>query len=34
MEWGMLEQLYLALSRIFDGFIHFLFEVFGEDKAE
>lgn len=34
MEWGMLEQLYLALSRIFDGFIHFLNDIFGEDEAE
>jgi len=34
MEWGMLEQLYLALSRIFDAFIHFLNDIFGENKAE
>lgn len=29
MEWGMLEQLYLAISRIFDGFINFLYDIFG-----
>ena len=34
MDWSMLEQLYLALSRIFDGFIHFLYGIFGEDDAE
>lgn len=34
MDWGMLEQLYLALSRIFDGFMHFLNDIFGEGKAE
>lgn len=30
MDWSMLEQLYLALSRIFDGFVHFLNDIFGE----
>lgn len=30
MEWGMLEQLYLALSRIFDGFVLFLYDIFGK----
>ncbi len=34
MDWGMLEQLYLALSRIFDGFMHFLNDIFGGEKAE
>lgn len=29
MDWSMLEDLYLAISRIFDGFIHFLYEIFG-----
>lgn len=29
MDWSMLEDLYLALSRVFDGFIHFLYEIFG-----
>ncbi len=29
MDWGMLEQLYLAISRIFDGFINFLYDIFG-----
>lgn len=30
MDFDMLEDLYLALSRIFDGFVNFLFEVFGK----
>lgn len=32
MEWGMLEQLYLALSRIFDGFVLFLYDIFGDKE--
>lgn len=27
-EWSMLETLYLALTRIFDGFINFLGKFF------
>ena len=34
MDWPMMEQIYLALSRIFDGFMNFLYSIFGEDKAE
>lgn len=29
MDWTMMEQLYLALTRIFDGFINFITTVFG-----
>lgn len=28
MDWSMMEQLYLALTRIFDGFISFLATIF------
>lgn len=28
MDWPMMEQLYLALTRIFDGFINFLASIF------
>jgi hypothetical protein len=34
MDWPMMEQIYLALSRVFDAFMHFLNSIFGEDKAE
>lgn len=30
MDFDMLETIYKAISRIFDGFINFLFEVFGD----
>ena len=30
MDWPMIEQLYLAMSRIFDGFLKFLYGIFGE----
>jgi len=30
MDFDMLEDLYLALSRIFDGFVKFLYEIFGD----
>lgn len=30
MDFEMLETLYLALSRVFDGFMNFLFSIFGE----
>lgn len=30
MDFDMLEDLYLAISRIFDGFIKFLNEIFGD----
>lgn len=29
-DWSMIEDLYLAISRIFDGFMHFLYEIFGD----
>lgn len=32
MEWPMMEQLYLVFSRIFDGFIKFLANIFGEEE--
>ena len=34
MDWPMMEQIYLALSRVFDAFLHFLYSVFGENVAE
>ena len=30
MDFAMFEDLYLALSRVFDGFMKFLFEIFGK----
>lgn len=30
MDFDMLETIYKAISRIFDGFMNFLFEVFGK----
>ncbi len=30
MDFDMLEDLYLAISRIFDGFVKFLYSIFGE----
>lgn len=29
MDLSTLEQIYLAISRIFDGFVHFLYDIFG-----
>ncbi len=29
MDFDMLENLYLAISRIFDGFVKFLYDIFG-----
>ncbi len=29
MDFDMLEDLYLAISRIFDGFVKFLYSIFG-----
>lgn len=29
MDWSMLEDLYLAIRGIFDGFVSFLYEIFG-----
>lgn len=31
MDWDLIKDLYLALSRIFDRFIHFLNDIFGTD---
>ena len=31
MDWPVIEQVYLALSRIFDGFLNFLYNIFGKD---
>ncbi len=30
MDLDMLETIYKAISRIFDGFMNFLYEVFGK----
>lgn len=30
MDWSMFEDIYLAISRVFDGFVHFLYEIFGD----
>ena len=30
MDWPMMEQLYLAFTRIFDGFINFLGTIFNK----
>ncbi len=30
MDFAMIEDLYLALSRVFDGFMKFLYEIFGK----
>ncbi len=32
MDWSIIERAYLALSRIFDGFFNFLFNLFGEKE--
>ena len=29
MDWSMITQLYLAITGIFDGFVHFLYDIFG-----
>jgi len=34
MEWPMLEQIYLIFSRIFDGFINFLYNIFNGSAEE
>lgn len=34
MDFGMFEDIYLAISRIFDGFVKFLYEIFGDKKDE
>lgn len=31
MDWSIIEKAYLALSRVFDGFINFLYNIFGKD---
>lgn len=31
MDWPMMEQIYLVFSRIFDGFVNFLYNIFGKD---
>ncbi len=31
MDWPMIEDVYLALTRIFDGFLKFLYNIFGKD---
>ncbi len=30
MDWSMIEDLYLAFTRIIDGFINFLSTIFGK----
>lgn len=32
MEWDLMEQLYLILTRIFDGFINFIVNAFGDGE--
>ncbi len=32
MDWTLIEDLYLALSRIFDRFVTFIMNIFGEDE--
>lgn len=32
MNWGAIEDIYLALTRIFDGFLKFLYEIFGSEE--
>ncbi len=32
MDWDVIEKAYLALSRIFDGFINFLLKAFGIEE--
>ena len=34
MDWPMMEQIYLALSRVFDAFMHFLNNIFGNGDVE
>lgn len=29
MDWPMMEDIYLAMTRIFDGFLKFLAKIFG-----
>ncbi len=29
MDWEIIEDFYLALTRIFDGFVQFLYGIFG-----
>lgn len=29
MDWGMIEDIYLAITRIFDRFITFILNIFG-----
>lgn len=31
-DWGMIETLYLAITRIFDGFLNFLYDIFGDKE--
>lgn len=32
MDWPVIEDVYLALTRIFDGFIKFLMKAFGIEE--
>lgn len=32
MEWDLIEKMYLALSRIFDGFVKFFLGKFGDEE--
>ena len=32
MDWSIIEKAYLAFSRIFDGFLNFLYNIFGEQE--
>ena len=32
MDWNVIEKVYLALTRVFDGFINFLLKAFGIEE--
>ena len=32
MDWSVIEQVYLVFSRVFDGFINFLYKAFGKGE--
>lgn len=34
MDWSIIEKAYLALSRVFDGFFNFLYNIFNGKDAE
>lgn len=34
MDWPVIEDIYLVFTRIFDGFLKFLYNAFGKKDAE